>query len=45
MAKDAFESYAGEHCCYNSGPAKDGVITNMEPFNTYRVTPFPKVSV
>lgn len=36
-AKDAFIQFASSKCCYSSGPAKDGVITHMEPFNTYRV--------
>lgn len=44
-ARDAFKSYAGEHCCYSSGPAEDGVITNLEPINTYRVTSFSTASV
>ncbi|XP_036435247.1 protein SSUH2 homolog isoform X1 [Colossoma macropomum] len=35
-AREAFVSYASSKCCYSTGPAKDGVITSMEPFNTYR---------
>lgn len=36
-AREAFILFASSKCCYSSGPAKDGVITNMEAFNTYRV--------
>ncbi|KAG7267289.1 hypothetical protein CRUP_000287, partial [Coryphaenoides rupestris] len=35
-ARDAFALYASSNCCYSSAPAKDGVIANMEAFNTYR---------
>ncbi|XP_061731429.1 protein SSUH2 homolog [Nerophis ophidion] len=35
-ARQAFKDYAGSKCCYSEGPAKDGVITQMEPLNTYR---------
>ncbi|XP_066500399.1 protein SSUH2 homolog [Hoplias malabaricus] len=35
-AYEAFVGYASSKCCYSTGPAKDGVITSMEPFNTYR---------
>ncbi|KAK7136297.1 hypothetical protein R3I94_014820 [Phoxinus phoxinus] len=35
-AREAFEDYVSSKCCYSSGPVKDGVITNMESFNTYR---------
>ncbi|XP_061582960.1 protein SSUH2 homolog [Cololabis saira] len=35
-AREAFKGFASSHCCYSSGPADDGVITKMEPFNTYR---------
>lgn len=35
-AREAFLLYASSKCCYSSGPAKDGVITNMDAFNTYR---------
>ncbi|XP_028266051.1 protein SSUH2 homolog isoform X2 [Parambassis ranga] len=35
-ARDAFVLYASSKCCYSSSPAKDGVITAMEAFNTYR---------
>lgn len=35
-ARDAFALYASSKCCYSSAPAKDGVITGMEAFNTYR---------
>lgn len=37
-AQEAFNNFANSNCCYSSGPATDGVITNMEQFNTYRVT-------
>lgn len=36
VAREAFQSFASSHCCYSSSPATDGVITNMEPYNTYR---------
>ncbi|XP_035008803.2 protein SSUH2 homolog [Hippoglossus stenolepis] len=36
VAREAFKSYASSHCCYSESPATDGVITSMEPFNTYR---------
>ncbi|KAM9408429.1 protein SSUH2 homolog isoform 2-T2 [Pholidichthys leucotaenia] len=36
VARDAFKSFASSHCCYSKAPATDGVITNMEPFNTFR---------
>ncbi|KAM6977077.1 protein SSUH2 homolog isoform 1-T2 [Aplochiton taeniatus] len=35
-AREAFSKFASSKCCYSSGPATDGVITNMEAFNTYR---------
>uniref|UniRef100_A0A667ZT53 Ssu-2 homolog, related sequence 1 n=2 Tax=Myripristis murdjan TaxID=586833 RepID=A0A667ZT53_9TELE len=35
-AREAFVLFASNKCCYSSGPAKDGVITGMEAFNTYR---------
>ncbi|XP_028307914.1 protein SSUH2 homolog isoform X2 [Gouania willdenowi] len=35
-AREALILYASSKCCYSSAPAKDGVITNMEAFNTYR---------
>lgn len=35
-AREAFTSFAASHCCYSHGPAEDGVITKMEPYNTYR---------
>uniref|UniRef100_A0A3B3ZYB8 Ssu-2 homolog, tandem duplicate 1 n=1 Tax=Periophthalmus magnuspinnatus TaxID=409849 RepID=A0A3B3ZYB8_9GOBI len=35
-AHEAFKSFASGHCCWSSAPAKDGVITNMQHFNTYR---------
>ncbi|XP_033982588.1 protein SSUH2 homolog isoform X1 [Trematomus bernacchii] len=35
-ARAAFVLFASGKCCYNSGPAKDGVITRMDAFNTYR---------
>ncbi|XP_070815768.1 protein SSUH2 homolog [Chaetodon trifascialis] len=36
VAREAFKSFASSHCCYSQSPASDGVITNMEPSNTYR---------
>ncbi|XP_008318793.1 protein SSUH2 homolog [Cynoglossus semilaevis] len=36
VAREAFKSFASSHCCYSKAPATDGVITNMEPFNTFR---------
>ncbi|XP_041655354.1 protein SSUH2 homolog isoform X1 [Cheilinus undulatus] len=35
-AREAFVLYASSKCCYSAAPAKDGVITSMEAFNTYR---------
>ncbi|XP_017264828.1 protein SSUH2 homolog isoform X2 [Kryptolebias marmoratus] len=35
-ARGAFTLYASSKCCYSKAPAKDGVIMNMEAFNTYR---------
>uniref|UniRef100_A0A8C7X317 DDB1 and CUL4 associated factor 1 n=1 Tax=Oryzias sinensis TaxID=183150 RepID=A0A8C7X317_9TELE len=35
-AREAFMLFASSKCCYSSAPAKDGVITNMAAFNTYR---------
>ncbi|XP_037303862.2 protein SSUH2 homolog isoform X1 [Pungitius pungitius] len=35
-AREAFKNFASSHCCYSGSPADDGVITSMEPFNTYR---------
>ncbi|KAB5537120.1 hypothetical protein PHYPO_G00115180 [Pangasianodon hypophthalmus] len=35
-AQEVFHNFATSDCCYSSGPATDGVITNMEQFNTYR---------
>uniref|UniRef100_A0A668UQR0 Ssu-2 homolog n=1 Tax=Oreochromis aureus TaxID=47969 RepID=A0A668UQR0_OREAU len=35
-ARDALLLFVKSKCCYSSAPAKDGVITNMEAFNTYR---------
>ncbi|XP_070824044.1 protein SSUH2 homolog isoform X1 [Chaetodon trifascialis] len=35
-AREAFALFASSKCCYSSAPAKDGVITSMEAFNTYR---------
>lgn len=37
VAREAFKSFASSQCCYSKAPASDGVITNMEAFNTYRV--------
>ncbi|XP_034546830.1 protein SSUH2 homolog [Notolabrus celidotus] len=36
VAREAFKSFVSSHCCYSKGPVNDGVITGMEPFNTYR---------
>ncbi|XP_041837274.1 protein SSUH2 homolog isoform X2 [Melanotaenia boesemani] len=36
VAREAFKSFASSNCCYSSAPANDGVITNMEVYNTYR---------
>ncbi|XP_029908101.1 protein SSUH2 homolog isoform X2 [Myripristis murdjan] len=36
VARDAFKSFAASNCCYSKSPATDGVITSMEPLNTYR---------
>lgn len=33
------ESFVSDNCCYGSDPVKEGVITNMEPCNTFRVSP------
>uniref|UniRef100_A0A8C1M792 Ssu-2 homolog, related sequence 1 n=1 Tax=Cyprinus carpio TaxID=7962 RepID=A0A8C1M792_CYPCA len=35
-ARQAFEEYVSSKCCYSSAPVRDGIITNMESFNTYR---------
>ncbi|XP_052460863.1 protein SSUH2 homolog [Carassius gibelio] len=35
-AREAFAEYVSSKCCYSSDPVTDGVITNMESFNTYR---------
>ncbi|KAL4655690.1 hypothetical protein GN956_G5369 [Arapaima gigas] len=35
-ARKAFKEYVSDKCCYSSGPAEEGVITNIEAFNTYR---------
>lgn len=36
VACEAFKSFASSNCCYSKAPATDGVITNMEPYNTFR---------
>ncbi|XP_019952039.1 protein SSUH2 homolog [Paralichthys olivaceus] len=36
VAREAFKNFASSNCCYSDGPAKDGVITSMEPLNTFR---------
>lgn len=38
-AREALRKYVSSKCCYRSSPVNDGVITNMETFNTYRVRP------
>ncbi|XP_053359743.1 protein SSUH2 homolog [Clarias gariepinus] len=35
-AREALISYASSKSCYRSAPARDGVITSLEPFNTYK---------
>ncbi|KAF5898135.1 protein SSUH2 isoform X1, partial [Clarias magur] len=35
-AREALINYASSKCCYSSAPAREGVITNLDPFNTYR---------
>ncbi|XP_034392187.1 protein SSUH2 homolog isoform X2 [Cyclopterus lumpus] len=35
-AREAFALFASSKCCYSSAPVKDGVITSMDAFNTYR---------
>ncbi|XP_068454711.1 protein SSUH2 homolog [Clinocottus analis] len=35
-AREAFALFAKSKCCYSSAPVKDGVITSMDAFNTYR---------
>ncbi|KAF5898133.1 protein SSUH2 isoform X2, partial [Clarias magur] len=35
-AREAFISCTSSKCCYRSAPAREGVITSLEPFNTYR---------
>ncbi|XP_076579520.1 protein SSUH2 homolog isoform X2 [Chaetodon auriga] len=35
-AREAFALFASSKSCYSSAPAKHGVITSMEAFNTYR---------
>ncbi|XP_037633009.1 protein SSUH2 homolog [Sebastes umbrosus] len=36
VAREAFKSFTSYQCCWGKGPVNDGVITSMEPFNTYR---------
>ncbi|CAL8325377.1 unnamed protein product [Merluccius merluccius] len=35
-ARDALALFASSKCCYSKAPVKDGVISSMEAFNTYR---------
>ncbi|XP_065104279.1 protein SSUH2 homolog isoform X1 [Paramisgurnus dabryanus] len=35
-ARESLQKYVSSKCCYRSAPVKDGVITSMETFNTYR---------
>ncbi|XP_051524316.1 protein SSUH2 homolog [Myxocyprinus asiaticus] len=35
-ACEAFAEYVSNNCCYSSAPVREGIITNMETFNTYR---------
>ncbi|KAG7278250.1 hypothetical protein CRUP_012746 [Coryphaenoides rupestris] len=39
--REAFKEYAASNCCYSKSPAADGVITSMEPLNTFRTAPRP----
>ncbi|RXN38253.1 SSUH2 -like protein [Labeo rohita] len=36
QAREAFSTYVSSKCCYGSAPVREGVITSMESFNTYR---------
>ncbi|XP_032370692.1 protein SSUH2 homolog [Etheostoma spectabile] len=36
VAREAFMSFVSSKCCYSKSPVNDGVITSMEPCNTYR---------
>ncbi|TDH10382.1 hypothetical protein EPR50_G00075060 [Perca flavescens] len=36
IAREAFVQFASSKCCYSAAPAKDGVISSMDAFNTYR---------
>ncbi|XP_034724178.1 protein SSUH2 homolog [Etheostoma cragini] len=36
VAREAFKSFVSSKCCYSKSPVNDGVITSMEPCNTYR---------
>uniref|UniRef100_A0A8C1T284 Ssu-2 homolog, related sequence 1 n=1 Tax=Cyprinus carpio TaxID=7962 RepID=A0A8C1T284_CYPCA len=43
-ARQAFSTYVSSKCCYSSAPVREGVITNMESFNTYRENVPHKIS-
>nr|XP_020466881.1 protein SSUH2 homolog isoform X2 [Monopterus albus] len=36
VAREAFKNFVSSQCCYSSSPANEGVITKMEPYNTFR---------
>uniref|UniRef100_A0A3Q2WUA4 CR-type domain-containing protein n=1 Tax=Haplochromis burtoni TaxID=8153 RepID=A0A3Q2WUA4_HAPBU len=36
-AREAFKKFVSSHICYGEDPVTQGVITSMEPFNTFRV--------
>ncbi|XP_026022971.1 protein SSUH2 homolog isoform X4 [Astatotilapia calliptera] len=35
-AREAFKKFVSSHICYSEDPVTQGVITSMEPFNTFR---------
>uniref|UniRef100_A0A3B4EYX8 Protein SSUH2 homolog n=1 Tax=Pundamilia nyererei TaxID=303518 RepID=A0A3B4EYX8_9CICH len=35
-AREALKEFVSSHCCYGDAPVTQGVITSMEPFNTFR---------
>ncbi|XP_014187728.2 protein SSUH2 homolog [Haplochromis burtoni] len=35
-AREAFKKFVSSHICYGEDPVTQGVITSMEPFNTFR---------
>ncbi|XP_056129347.1 uncharacterized protein LOC130106989 [Lampris incognitus] len=36
LAREALRKFASSHCCYSKAPTNQGLITAMQPFNTYR---------